>query len=195
MPIGKYFWPRTFLSNEWIVSRNVSIAIQSEDFPEIAVQILRCIAISETVRDGHQKCPIRQKNHSAAGVPQASLFRTGGEYPFSAAQAGAVKFRPKDGQVILLLGTFVKGDKDGVVRLESGVEHHIQQPTVALLQNILRSPGNRRRIQNAFSKYAQLAEFFGHKRVTVRQKRQTPREFLSLCGHPPLPTRVAPGAV
>jgi hypothetical protein len=35
--------------------------------------------------------------------------------------------------VILLFGTFVKGDKDGVVRLESGVEHHIQQPTVAFL--------------------------------------------------------------
>src|ERR1700722_11391651 len=73
MPIGKYFWPRTFLSNEWIVSRNVSIAIQSEDFPEIAVQILRCIAISETVRDGHQKCAGPAKKtfgrRSAAGQP------------------------------------------------------------------------------------------------------------------------------
>src|ERR1700730_18761818 len=95
MPISKSFWPRTFLADEWIVPRNVSIAIQSEDFPEIAVQILRCIAISETVRDGHQKCPVRQKNHSTAGVLRASLFRTAAEYHFAAAQASSVKFAPK----------------------------------------------------------------------------------------------------
>src|ERR1700675_2798752 len=68
MPISKYFWPRTFLSNEGIVPRNLSIAIQSQDLPEIAAQILRRIAINETARDGHQKCPIRQKNHSTAGM-------------------------------------------------------------------------------------------------------------------------------
>jgi hypothetical protein len=80
------------------------------------------------------KKPVDRRN--AAGRP----FRTAAEYHFSAAQASAVKFRSKDGQVILLFGTFVKGDKDRVVRLESRVEHHIQQPTVAFLQNILRVP-------------------------------------------------------
>jgi hypothetical protein len=95
MPISKYFWPRTFLSNEGIVPRNLSIAIPSQDLPEIAAQILRRIAISETVRDGHQKCPIRLKNHSTAGMLRARLFRTAAEYHFSAAQGNAIKFRPK----------------------------------------------------------------------------------------------------
>src|ERR1700676_2010688 len=121
MPISKYFWPRTFLSDEWIVPRNVSIAIQSEEFPEIAGQILRCIAISETVRDGHQKCPIRQKNHSTAGMLRARVFRTPAEYHFSPAQGSPLKFRPKNAQLILLFGTFVKCDKNRLVCLESRI--------------------------------------------------------------------------
>src|SRR3984893_7671985 len=99
MPVSKYFWSRPFLTNEGIVPRNLSIAIESEDFPQIAAQILRRIAISETIRDGHQKCPIRQKNHSTARMRRARLFRTAAEYNFSAAQGSAIIFRSKDGQV------------------------------------------------------------------------------------------------
>src|ERR1700730_8291501 len=126
MPISKYFWPHSLLTNEGIVPGNLSIAIQSQNFPEVAAQILRRIAISETIRDGHQKCPIRQKNHSTAGMLRARLFRTAAEYNFSAAQGSAIIFRSKDGQVILLFGTFVKCDKDRLARLESRIENHIQ---------------------------------------------------------------------
>ena len=72
---------------------------------------------------------------------RARLFRTVAEYHFSTAQGSAIKFRPKNGQGILLFGTFVKCDKNRLVCLESRIENHIKQPAVAFLQNILRSPG------------------------------------------------------
>jgi hypothetical protein len=37
------------------------------------------------------------------------LFRTAAKYHFSVTQARAIKLRPKDGQMILLFGTLVKG--------------------------------------------------------------------------------------
>ena len=131
MPVGVNLWVSSAV-HEGVIGRDTSIGVDSNQFAEMAIGVLWCFPVFETITGRYQQCSIRKKMHFTAVVSWCGLGWRGSENGFCVLEGIIVERRSHNGGCVGLGCAAGIGQIDQLIGAVVWVEKYVEIATLAL---------------------------------------------------------------